>query len=65
MCDRCHDTGVILVGGSTGPYGDDPLMEVPCPVCVTGEEEPRSMDELDGLDEEPYWLEEVDGELGA
>lgn len=44
-CPRCGDTRVILVGGSTGPYGDDPLEEAPCPVCVTGTEEPEQRED--------------------
>ena len=44
-CTRCQDTGVVFTGGSTGPYGDDPLEEADCPVCVTGTEQPEEGDD--------------------
>ena len=37
-CGRCEDTGYVWEG--TGGQ-DDPREEVPCPVCVTGQEEPE------------------------
>ena len=49
-CSRCHGTGWVWVGGTTGPYGDDPSEQVPCPVCA-GREEPDS-NESDALDHE-------------
>ena len=33
-CRACRGERTIMVGGFTGPTGDDPLDEVPCPTCA-------------------------------
>ena len=44
-CPKCQDTGYVWDGSGEQ---DDPREEKPCPVCVTGTEEPEWEEDRDG-----------------